>query len=176
MSPIYEPIATKVQGSDKIVFCTDLATPASPSLATEINAATSVEATLAMYGTWRPPVNVETGSAPVRVGTSTQLPQEGNAQLQVIPVAYPHDPAADDTDPNNKLRALLAEGVEVYAVVRKGVDKDTDWAASDRVEVWHVRCGYQDTDSMTGDDSFAEYQVAQNLIPLATKVAGTVAA
>lgn len=176
MSPIYEPVAVKQQGSDKIVFCTDLASAAAPSLATELNAASSVEGTLAMYGTWRPPVNVETGNAPTRIGTSTQLPQEGNAQLQVIPVSYPHDPSADDTDPQNKLRALLAEGVELYAVVRRGVDKDTDWTVGDRVEVWHVRCGYQDTDSATGDDAFAEYAVSQNLIPLGSKVVGTVAA
>lgn len=176
MSPIYEPAATKTQGNDKIVFVTTLASPAAPKIATEINAASSVEGTLAMYGSWRPATNVNTGSAPPRIGTTVQLPQEGNAQLQAIAVTYPWDPSEDDTAPDNKLKALLAEGAELYVVVRKGVDKDSVWTVGDTVDVWHVRAGYQDTDSATGDDEFGEYQCAQNLIPLASKVRGTVAA
>lgn len=176
MSPIYEPAAVKVQGTNKIVITTSVASATAPSLATDVNAATAVEATLAMYGQWRPPVTVGTGNAPVRIGTTVQLPQEGNAQLGVIPVTYPHDPSADDTDPNNKLRALLAEGTEVYVIVRKGVDKDTAWAVGDRVDVWHVRAGYQDTDATTDEGEYAEAAVAQNLVPLATKVEGTLVA
>ena len=174
--PIFEPVATKTQGNDKLVFVTTLANPAAPSIATEINAASSVEGTLAMYGSWRPTTNVNTGQAPPRIGTTVQLPQEGNAQLQAIPVTYPHDPSKPDTDPNNKLKALLTEGTELYVVVRKGVDKDTAWAAGDTVDVWHVRCGYQDDDAATGTDEFSEYEVAQNLVPIASKVRGTVAA
>jgi hypothetical protein len=176
MSPIYEPIATKTQGADKITFMTTVADPAAPSLATEVNATSSVEGTLAMYGSWDAPVNVNTGNAPTRVGTTVQLPQEGNAQRQVIPVAYPVDPSADKTDPNNKLWALLAEGAEVYVFVRRGVDKDTDFAVGDRGYVYRCVAGFQPEPSRTGDDEFAEYQVAQNLVPVAEPVEATLAA
>lgn len=176
MSPIYEPVATKTQGNDKIVFMTPVTTPAAPSLATNINAASSVEATLAMYGTWNAPVNVNTGQAPVRVGTTSQLPQEGNAQRQVIPITYPVDPSVAKTDANNKLWSLLAEGTEVDVFVRRGVDKDTNFAASDRGWLYRCRAGFQPEPSRTGDDEFAEYQVAQNLIPIAEPVEAVIAA
>lgn len=176
MSPIYEPVATKTQGSDKIALVTTVASLSAPKIATEVNAASSVEYTLAGYGAWRPTTNVNSGNSPTRIGTTVQLPQEGNAQLQPIALTYPWDPSVDDADANNKVKALLAEGTELYVVVRKGVDKDTDWAVGDLVDVWHVRAGYQDTDSATGDDEFAEYQIAQNLIPLAAKTTGVLAA
>lgn len=176
MTPIYEPIAKKSQGFDKIVFMTPVASPAAPSLASEINAATSVEGTLALYGSWSAPVNVNTGQAPVRVGTTSQLPQEGNAQRQPIPVTYPVDPSVDKTDPNNKMWALLAEGTEVDVFVRRGVDKDTDFAAADRGWLYRCRAGFQPEPSRTGDDEFSEYQVAQNLIPIAEPVEAVIAA
>lgn len=174
---IYQPEAVKVQGNTKITFVTTIANPASPSLATEIDAASSVEGTLAAYGEWAPGINVNTGNAPARIGTTVQLPEEGNAQRQPIALAYPHDPSKPDTDPANKLKALLTQGTELYAVVRRGVDAQTAFASGDQVEVWKVRCGYQNDDGATGTDEFAEYQVSQNLIPVTTEpTVGTVAA
>lgn len=173
---IWFPEETKVQGANKIAFGLTAASMTAPSLATDVVAASSVEATQAMYGQWAPPVNVNTGQSPVRIGTTTQMPQEGNVQLQVIPAAYPWDPSADDEADDNALKALLTEGTEVYAFVRKGTDIDTPFAVGDLVDVWHLRCGYQNTDSTTGTDEFATYQVAQNLIPLEPKVRGTLVA
>ncbi|HET6916590.1 MAG TPA: hypothetical protein VFH56_10925 [Acidimicrobiales bacterium] len=175
--PIYEPVAVKQQGNVKVTFVTSIASPAAPSLASEITAASSVEGTMAVYGQWAPAVNVNTGNSPARIGTTVQLPEEGNAQRQPIALAYSHDPSKDDTDPNNKLKALLVEGTVLYAVVRRGLDAETDFAVADRVEVWQVRCGYQNDDGATGTDEFSEFQVTQNLIPLTTEpTIGAVAA
>lgn len=174
---IFEPVAEKVQGNDKIIFIKTVADPAAPSLATEINAATSLEVTLAAYGTWNAPVNVNTGNSPRRIGTTVQLPQEGNAQRQVIPFPYPVNPSLPDSDDANKVKAFLAEGTEFYALVRRGTDKDTAFAADDIGLMYHLRAGYQPEATPTGDDEFAEYQIMQNLIPLTTNpVAATVVA
>ena len=43
---IYEPEATPSLGATKVAVCTAIADPAAPKLATEINAASSVEGTL----------------------------------------------------------------------------------------------------------------------------------
>ena len=172
---IYEPTAVKVQGNTRVVFCTTVANPASPSLASEINATSSVEGTMALYGSFNPTANVNTGNAPARLGTTVQLPVEGNAQLQPIEAMYPYDPSLPDSDANNKLKALLLQGTTIYAVARRGVPKDTALAVGDQVTTYKVSCGYQNL-GQTGDDEFAEYQVQQNLFQLTDPVEGTLAA
>lgn len=171
---IYFPEAPTVQGNTKVMFCTAIADPSAPKIATEVKAATSVEGTMAIRA-WNPTVNVNTGNAPARLGTKVQQPVEGNVQQQAIALGYPYDPSKPDSDANNKLKALLAEGSTVWAVVRKGVDKDTDWTVADQVEVYKVTCGYQD-EGQSGDDEFAEYEVHQNLMPTSPKTIGTLAA
>lgn len=174
---IYEPEAVTVQGQKKVVFCTSIADMDSPDLSTEIGAVTSVEATMAM-DQWGPTNNVNTGNAKARIGTRVQQPVEGNVQRQPIPLVYPHNPAEDDSDPDNKLRALLAENAILYAVVRNGIDIDTPFAIGDRVDVWKIRCGFQsEEESAAGNtDEFAQYEIHQNAYPLVNKVVGVVVA
>lgn len=171
---IFFPEAVKVQGNTKVVLATAVANTAAPSLASEVNAASSVDASMT-FRAWNPTTTVNTGNAPARLATTVQLPVEGNAQLTPITVNYPYDPTVDDTDPNNAAKALCARGVELYAIVRKGVDAETPMAVGDLVDVWHVSCGYQQ-EQQTGDDEFAEYEIQQNLIPLGPKVDGVIAA
>jgi hypothetical protein len=163
---IFFPTGVKVQGNDKIVAMTAVADESAPSLASEINAATSVELTKAMYGAWDAPVSVDTGSAPTRVGTEAVLPEEGNANRQIIPAAFPVDPSKPKTDPVNKVWATLVKGAILEVFVRRGVSKDTPFAVGDTGLVYKVRVGYVPEPSRTGDDAYAEYQVATNLIPL----------
>lgn len=176
MSEVYFPEAVKVQGNDKIVIMTAVADPAAPSLATEIKGASSVEVSKAMYGQWSAPVTVNTGNAPARLATKSQLPQEGNAQRGVIPVAYPVDPSKARTDPNNKVWAMLAQGTVVDVFVRRGSDVDVDFAAADIGLTYHCIAGFQPEPAPTGTDDFSEYQVAQNLIPLGEPVEAVLAA
>lgn len=174
---IYEPEAVTVQGQIKVVFMTACADMAAPDLSTEIGAVTSVEATLAM-DQWAPTNNVNTGNAKARLGTRVQQPVEGNVQRQPIPLVYPYDPSKDDSDANNKLKALLAENVILYAFVRKGVDIDTPIAGTDRGEVWKIRCGFQseETSAEGNSDEFAQFEIHQNVYPLVNKVDAVVAA
>lgn len=174
---IYEPEAVNVQGQTKVVFVLAIADMEAPDLSSEINAMTSVEATMAM-DVWAPTDNVNTGNAKARLGTKVQQPIEGNVQRQPIPLVYPHDPAADDADPNNTLRALLEENLVLYAVVREGVDIETPMAAADLVSVWKIRCGHQArARSAEGNtDEFAQFEIHQNVYPLIERVDGVVAA
>lgn len=173
---IFFPEGVKIQGNDKITAMTAVATPASPSLATEINAATSVELTEAMYGNWDAPVSVDTGSAPTRIGTQDVLPEEGNANRQVIPVAYPVDPSKPKSDPVNKVWSTFAPGTIIYVFVRRGKSKDTAFASGDTGLLYKVRCGFQPEPNATSTDAYGEYQIAQNLIPLGAPTEATLAA
>lgn len=171
---VYYPEATPVQGNRKVVAATTVANAAAPSLASEINAATSVDLSLTIRD-WNPQVTVNSGQAPPRLGTKQQMPQEGRAQYAAIEIRYPYDPQADDTDPNNEAKALLAEGTELAFITFDGVDAEGTVAVGDQSVTWEVRCGRQ-TRTRSGDDEFAEFEISQMLYPVRPETDGVVAA
>lgn len=168
------PDATPVQGNTKVKLCAAIATLTAPSLATEINAAASLDVSFFLRD-WNPDFTANTGSAPPRLGTTVQLPLEGNTQFSAIELRYIYDPTAADSVSNNKLKALMVQGTTLYAVVRKGKDATVAFAATDRVEVWKIRVG-KPRRLRSGDDEFSEFEIAQNVMPLADFTDAVVAA
>lgn len=173
MTVIY-PEATPVQGFTKVKFVLAISNSAAPSLATEVNAATSLDVSFFIRD-WNPQLTANTGSAPNRLGTTVQLPLEGNTQFSSVELRYVYDPQGAPTVNENKLKAMLVRGLEFYAVVRKGIDANTAFIATDKVEVWKVRAGRQNR-GRSGEDEFSEYEIIQNVFPLAEFVDGTLAA
>jgi hypothetical protein len=174
MTVIY-PEATPVQGNTKVKVVTTIATLTAPSLATEVNAATSLDISCFIRD-WNPEMQSNSGSAPARNCTTVQLPVEGNTQFSAIEIRYTYDPQAADSTDDNKAKAKLIRGTEFYAVVRKGLDaQDTAFAATQYIEVWKFRCGRQNF-VRSGTDEFSEYEVSQMLYPLTEPTYGQVAA
>lgn len=172
---VYTPEATPSLGATKVAVATAVATPASPSLATEINAATSTEGTM-VFRDWAPDVQTNSGTAPRRLGTKNQFPQEGLSNYQPITVTYPHNPQQDDAHVDNKMRANLVQGLIRYVIVREGLDGETvAFSATQKSVVWKVRCGRQ-TRTRSGDDEFAEFEVQQMLYPLSKETYGAIVA
>lgn len=172
---VYYPEATPVQGNTKVVATTAVANPAAPKLAIEINAASSVDLSLTLRD-WNPVVNTNSGTAPPRLGTKNQMPQEGRAQYQGIEIRYPYNPQEGDTHADNAAKALLVEGALIDFVVRKGLDAETEpFAVGDRTETWEVRAGRQNM-TRSGDDEFAEYEIVQMVYPVRPEGHGVVAA
>lgn len=172
---IYYPEETPALGTTKIAVTDAILSPTAPKLATEINAATSFEATLTFH-TWDPQVTVNSGNTPPRVGTKNQFPQEGLASYQPIEVTYPYDPQADDTDPNNDAKASMVQGTIKAVVVRKGPDaEDEPFAVGDRTETWSVRAGRQ-TRATLGEGEFAVHVIRQMLYPIKEEGYGVVVA
>lgn len=174
MTLIY-PEATPVQGNTKVAAVASIATPASPDLSTEIGAAGTLDVSLFLRD-WNPDLTANTGQAPPRLGSGVQLPVEGNTQFAAIEIRYPYDPQAATSTDDNKALAMLTKGTELYFVVRKGLDAQSDaFAVGDHVEVWRVRCGKQ-RKVRSGDDEFSEYEIVQNIFPLAEPVDGIIVA
>lgn len=172
---VFYPEATPALGTTKVKITDSVADPDAPQLATEINAATSYDATLT-FRDWNPTIETGSGTAPPRLGTKTQMPQEGLSTYQPIEVRYPYDPQGDDTDPDNQAKAALVDGAVKDIVVRKGPDAETvDFAVGDRVETWRVRCGRQNK-TKSGDDEFAEHEIVQMLYPMEPEGEGVVVA
>lgn len=172
---IFYPDETPALGTTNIVVTAGILDPSAPSLATEVEAATSHEVTLTFH-TWDPQVNVNTGNSPARVGTKNQFPQEGLAAYQGIEVTYPYDPQADDEDPDNAAKADLVQGARKDVLVRKGKDTETEpLVVGDRTETWAVRCGRQ-TLTTLGEGEFAVHVVRQMLYPTKSEGYGVMVA
>lgn len=172
---VYEVEETPTLGFVKVKVLTAVANPEAVSLATEVNAVSSKDVTLT-FRDWNPTVNVNSGTAPKKLGTRNQYPQEGLAQYQPIEVRYPYDPQADDTDPNNQGKATMTPGTIREVLVRRGLDAlDVDFAVDDKYELWSVRCGRQ-TRTKSGDDEFASEEIVQMLYPIKEEAYGAIVA
>lgn len=172
---IFMPEETPALGTTKIIVTDGIDDAAEPSLATELNAVTSFEATLTFH-TWDPQVNVNSGNTPPRVGTKNQFPQEGLANYQPIEITYPYDPQEDNADPNNEAKGSMVQGAIKDVFVRYGPDaEDVALAVGDRGETWAVRCGRQ-TKARLGEGEFAVHVVRQMLYPLREEGEGVVVA
>ena len=168
------PEATPVLGNLKVVVVDTIATSSAPATATEINAATSIDISCYIRG-WNADVTTNSGTAPSRLCSTLDLPQAGKSSMPAIELRYIYDPQAADTTPENKLKAKLVEGTELYVVVRKGLPYTSAFAASQYTEVYKVRVGRQNRVT-SGDDEYAEFEISQTLYPIALPVYGQAAA
>lgn len=161
------PEAVKAQGNTSVTAVQTIAAPAAPKLATEINAATSVNISCFLYSGGVGSSTTNKGEAPRRLCTTETLQQFGNTSYEITDLMYVYDPQGDDTDPANKAKAALVEGTDVYLVIRKGLDAQSNaHAVSQKVDIWHVRLGPQNR-GVTGDGEFDEFAITQSVIPLA---------
>lgn len=161
---VYYTEATPSLGNTKVKLVTAIANLAAPDLSSEIDAVTSYDVSLT-FREWNPQMNTNTGSAPRRVGTTTQMPVEGLTNYDGIEVRYPYAPQEDDAHVDNEAKSMLTRGTVIFAVVRKGPPAEDAFAAGDRVEIWKVRCGRQNF-GRSGDDEFAEFEIIQQVFPL----------
>lgn len=168
------PEATPVLGNLKVLVADAVASSTAPDLSSEIGAAGSVDISCYIRG-WNADVTTNSGTAPGRLCTTVDLPQPGKSSMPAIELRYIYDPQADDTTPENKLKAKLVEGTEVFIIVRKGLPYTQAFGVGDDTEVYKVRVGRQNRVT-SGDDEYAEFEISQALYPVTLPVYGTVAA
>lgn len=168
------PEATPVLGNLKVLLADAIATTTAPDLSSEIGAVTSLDISCYIRK-WMADITTNTGVAPSRVCSTLDLPTTGKSSLAAIELRYVYDPQADDTTDENKLKAKLTEGTELYVVVRKGLPFATAFAATQKTEVFKVRVGRQNRVT-SGDDDFAEFEISQYLYPIVLPAYGAVVA
>jgi hypothetical protein len=174
MTLIY-PESTPSFGNTKVKAVATIASDAAPSLATEVNAVSSLDVSCFIRD-WNPEITSNSGTAPPRLCTKTSMPQEGTSQFSAVELRYVYDPQAADSTDENKAKALFVQGTTHKFVVRKGLDaQSTAFAASQRVEVWEMRAGRQNK-VRSGDDEFAEFEISQMFYPIEAPTDGVIAA
>ena len=160
------PEATPVYGTTSVVAIQTMADPAAPSLATDIDAATSVNISCFLYSGGVGTSTTAKGEAPRRLCTTSVLQNFGQTTYEVTDLQYVYDPQAALSTDDNKARNALTEGSEVYLLVRRGLNaQDTAYAAGQYVDVWHVRLGPQNK-TQTGDGEFDENSITQAVVAI----------
>lgn len=158
MSIIF-PEATKSLGNTTLVAVVTIADMDAPSLATEINAGTSVIGSCFLYADVVASGETNKGTAPTRACEKTEREEFGRTKYSIQDIQYVYDPQAGATD-ENEFKDLLEPDTELYLVERMGLDKDTALAAGQKVNVHHVRVGPQNR-TKTGDGEFDEFSITQ---------------
>lgn len=157
------PEGTQQLGNTSITVVQTVADMSAPKLATEINATSSVNVSCFMFSGGVGSSTTNKGTAPRRLCTKTELQRLGLTTYDVTDLQYVYDPQADDTDDENKAKAALTEGTDVYLIVRRGLDaQDEAYAASQKVDVWHVELGPQNR-TTTGEGEFDLYSITQSV-------------
>jgi hypothetical protein len=171
--PIIYPEATSVQGNTKVFATSSVAVLTAPDLSSElVSPGLDISCFIRDFN---PEIQSNTGSSPARLCTTVQLPVEGNTQFNPIELRYVYDPQGGATD-DNKAKDLFTRGSEFYFIVRKGLDAQaTDFAATQKVEVWKFHMGRQNF-LRSGEDEFGEYEIVQMAFPLIEPVHGAIVA
>jgi hypothetical protein len=165
------PEATKAQGNISVTVAPSVADTSAPSLATDINAAGSVNVSCFLYDNGSI-VSASTNkvTANPRLCTTEQFQQFGNTTYEVSDLSYVYDPQGVSSADPNKAKEALTEGAEVYLVERLGLDaQNTAYAAGQIVNIYHVRLGKQNR-TRQGDAEAAEFSITQSAILLAPPV------
>lgn len=169
MTVIY-PEASQVYGNTSVTVVQTMADPSAPDLSTDINHATSVNVSCFLYSGGVGTSTTNKGEAPRRLCTRSVLQQFGTTTYEVTDLQYAYDPQGAPSTDDNKARAALVEGTEVYLVIRRGLDaQDTAFAAGQYVDVWKVRLGPQNK-TQTGDGEFDEYSITQSVVAVSPPV------
>lgn len=142
---IYYPEAVPTLGNTKLQAVLAIANPEAPGLAAEVKAATSTELTCAVFPEgWNPTAETARGERRRRLCSKRTVQQFNPTTFSMPDLQYAHDPQGDAAAPDNKARAMLTSGLEVFLVERQGLDAETvDWAVGQRVLVHQVRLGEQ---------------------------------
>ena len=126
MTVVY-PEGTPTLGNTKVTAALSVANLAAPKIATELNAATSVDMSCYLYPAgWNPSATTNKGTKPPRLCSKNTQEQFNRTAYALADLQYVHDPQAADAAVGNEARELLVEGTEVVLVERQGLDAQDD--------------------------------------------------
>lgn len=163
MTVVY-PEGTPTLGNVKVKAVASIADLTAPSLATEVNAATSVDISCYLYADgWAPSGATAKSTKKRRLCSKSDVEQIDVTSYTVAALRYTHDPQGADTDTGNEARELLAEGTKLYFVERQGLDAmDVDFTVADRVRTHYLELGPQ-IESIDTDEN-GEFYIMQEVV------------
>lgn len=163
MTTVY-PEGTPTLGNTKVAVAVAVASLTAPKLATEVNAATSVDISCYLLSDgWAPTGEQAVNTKKRRLCSKKDAEQLGPTTFRVSALRYIHDPQGADADPGNEARELLKEGTKLYFIERQGLDaQDEPFAALDRVRTHYLQLG-EPVESIDTDDN-GEFYITQSVV------------
>lgn len=137
--PTSVPPGYVADASIRVWFVPTLANPAAPSVATEINAGTTIDLTCYLTNGFAPDASIATITDD-RLCLAQVLEGRGITTWSIEEIQYIWDPQ-NPASLSNKAYAGLVEGGTGYFVVRHGMSVDTAAAAAQKVWVIPVEFG-----------------------------------
>lgn len=164
------PEGTPTLGNTKVIACVAVTSKAAPSLATEINASTSVDMSgYFLANGWTPDATTAKGTKLPRLYSRTTQERLNRTSHTIGDLMYSHDPQGAIDAAGNEAKELLAEGSRICFVERRGKDAQTvAMAASDKVRTFVLELGPQ-IDSGELTDENGEYYIKQAVILIGEK-------
>lgn len=157
------PEAVKAQGNTSVIAVQTIADGDAPKLATEINAGTSVNVSCYIFGDFSASGTTNRGTAPRRLCTTEEIQEFGFTSYEISDLQYVYDPQAADSAENNKAKAALTPGTDVWLVERLGLNARTSaLAVGQKVNLHHVKLGPQNR-TKTGDGEFDQFSITQSV-------------
>lgn len=165
-------------GAIKVKGVLTIASQAAPSLATEINAASSKDISVHLYPAgWTPTADTAIGTAPARLGSKVVKQQFNRTTYQMGALQYVYDPQGTSSAAANTARTLLTEGLSIHLVERRGPDATSvAFAVADKVRDHYVVLGPQVEMGDAADEN-GEFWISQvvRYINASGPVAGVIA-
>lgn len=170
------PEGTPTLGNTKIKAAVAVEDLTAPKLATEINAATSVDISCFVYPAgWNPTGAQGKGTKPLRLCTKSQRDSLNRVSWTAPTLQYVYDPQGADAAPGNEAKELLVEGAEVVIIERRGIDSDDPFVVAERVRSHHLRLGAQIPSGDLTDEN-GEFFMTQETEYISDPVDGVIAA
>lgn len=160
---IVMPEGTPTLGAVKVKAVLAITDPEAPKLATEINAATSVDISCHLLADgWSPTAETAKQTKKRRLCSKKDTEQLSVTSYRVAALRYVHDPQADDAAPGNEAREALKEGLKWHFLERQGKDAQVDpFAIGDRTRDHYLVLGPQI--EMNDPDENGEFYVMQEV-------------
>lgn len=146
------------------------------SLATDVNGTGALNISCFLLGDeWNVSTQENVGEGP-RLFCRKKADQRFGQETTTVPDwQYTYDPQGDPEDDNNKARATLTRGTQVWIIDRRGVDATEPILAGDVVDLHQVVLGVQNK-TRSGGGEFDIFTVTQKLVHRRTIEDVTVAA
>lgn len=154
---VVTPDGVQAEGNVKVAFAATLANPAAPTAA-ECTGATDLSGYI-KGGTFTPTADQSTGDDR-RLASRETYQVLGRVTRGFDDVQYVYDPQ-NVTPSENVAYTTLVEGVTGFIIVRWGIDADTAFAATQKVDVIPIECGAQRKVGPAENDEFARLVVSQ---------------
>ena len=171
---IFFPEATTVQGKVGLLLVPTMAVATAPSLATDVNGASTLDITCFTRAEgWAPSMDQPKGTAPRRV-CSTRATETLNTPTETLPnLNYVWDPQGAAAAPENELYEAAVPGTLAYVLARYGLAFDAAYAVGQFVNVHRIEFGERGEPVDLADEN-AEFHISQgviNKVPVLRKIA-----